>query len=51
MLTNEKLLDLFNRMPVEQENPKRTRPDLTDVAGWEIFRRLISPHKRVSSYD
>ncbi len=43
MLTNERLMELLGRLPVEQENPQDKKPDLLDVAGWEIFRRLISP--------
>ncbi|MBM3861570.1 MAG: hypothetical protein FJ395_18245 [Verrucomicrobia bacterium] len=44
LLTNHSLLELFGRMPVEQPKAENLTKDLVDIAGWEIFWRLISPH-------
>jgi hypothetical protein len=43
LLTNQRLLPLFDALPIEPENRDKDWRDFQDVVSWELFRRIISP--------
>jgi len=44
LLTNQKLLPLFESFPIEPSKIPEKWRSVQDVVSWEIFSRIISPH-------